>query len=1066
MNLDRTFRLESLPTGLSQRLDARDAAIWVSKSFVEAAGSEATATLLRLPWRLVLCESSDAGLISELEKAEAPNEPLVRRRGFVQIVDTNPADMLLPPRALPIFLLAGRPGVPTGGLSRLTRRLTMLDALRRLQLKELVVASHETPALPTELAELWDEGFRTVLTVVAHSEQAATEVESWRSARPFGATAAYLHLEPEKFCRELVQSYIESRQDDRATLKIRNVSGHTSLLDITGLDDPEHPVLANYELLQDRDLRALQADDLKADEVMDFFADTTRSWSPYAAGLPWERDNSASQTLNQRLRRLDRQGSDESRVMYINSEPGSGATTLARTLAWKAASDGYPTLIARSTPFVPKALELVRFITRILEVQRTHGVDERERRYEVPWLIVFDRMHWDGRMDELRPFLKEFIRSGRPVCVLIVSGPYREVAFYDGNSFVEVAALGQEVELEEAVNLGKHLNRYLRTHGPIRTEADWRSYFASHAVQAELEIATFWVALSFWVQRQFDLSETIQAWIYKQYKGSRASPDVQRAILDIAALSSQRRPLPETMLPPTVDWPVAQKLEDIRREVPALGLVRSTREGDGFWLMVHDVIGRYLTNALFYDRPALEAAGFGEALNPSHLRFLLLRRLSQMPALSLQSNRAIAEEFAVSIFKIDPDHGYAEFATIWREVLAALDDMPKAIRASSRSFRHHVAISRRRVAKLKDTFLIDGSERIQLLEQAIVDIRFALENINSSSDGETDLNLYNSLAHAYQDLEEEEIAAGASNERVAELRKLAHEATLRAYRSDPDNSFVVETYARSLLNDARAFPEKAAANAVEVLNIVYAAMDRDRSGQRKNSLARLAETAMASLISHPTSANGAEPANEIDALIRAIQALAAGVQKLEGMDLKDFPPANRVRAADLLSTSILLGNAQAVRLRYALRCIDAPRDFRGQLELLESLLDSGVTFSPQMRLELALLYQQCDRHHEAQRAFRELRRLWREGEHYVEVPDRLRWLMTIDGSAAKQVTARVLGTTDFRRAAKVRELQDTEVPFRTEEFGREDLRPGTTIRGYISFGHNGPFLRPTTASLN
>jgi hypothetical protein len=151
-----------------------------------------------------------------------------------------------------------------------------------------------------------------------------------------------------------------------------------------------------------------------------------------------------------------------------------------------------------------------------------------------------------------------------------------------------------------------------------------------------------------------------------------------------------------------------------------------------------------------------------------------------------------------------------------------------------------------------------------------------------------------------------------------------------------------------------------------------------------------------------------------------------------------------------------------VRLRYSLLCFATPRDFSGQLELLQSLQGSGGILSPQMRLELALLLQQRDRHHDAERLFRELRRLWREGEHYVEVPDRLRWLMTIDGQARRQVNAKVMPRSDFRAMAKVREMQDTEVPFRPQEFGQEQLKPGANFRGLISFGHNGPFLRPTT----
>lgn len=184
------------------------------------------------------------------------------------------------------------------------------------------------------------------------------------------------------------------------------------------------------------------------------------------------------------------------------------------------------------------------------------------------------------------------------------------------------------------------------------------------------------------------------------------------------------------------------------------------------------------------------------------------------------------------------------------------------------------------------------------------------------------------------------------------------------------------------------------------------------------------------------------------------------------MELANFPFENRLRAEELLAIPMLQNNQQAVRLRYVLHSLDAPHDFQGQLELLQSLQEGGSVFSPQKRLELALLLQQCDRHHEAQRLFRELRPLWREGNYFVEVPERLRWLMTLDGRTKRQVTAKVVTGDAHRHAAKVSELRETEVLFRPQEFGQQEFRPGTILRGFISFGHNGPFLRPTTAVRN
>jgi hypothetical protein len=115
---------------LFAEFDSRDAAVWLMNPFLEAVGPEAAAKLLSLPWAFVLSESSDPKFVASMEGPETPDNPLVRRRGIVHIVDTNPADLNLPPRSLPVFLLNGR--VPQRmGLAALTRRLTMLNELER-----------------------------------------------------------------------------------------------------------------------------------------------------------------------------------------------------------------------------------------------------------------------------------------------------------------------------------------------------------------------------------------------------------------------------------------------------------------------------------------------------------------------------------------------------------------------------------------------------------------------------------------------------------------------------------------------------------------------------------------------------------------------------------------------------------------------------------------------------------------------------------------------------------------------------------------------------------------------
>lgn len=1061
-NLALLVQTQASPSLLSE-LDSRDVAVWLLDSFVDAAGVEEAAKVLALPWAFVLSESTNTALVDALEMSEPVDSPLVRRRGIIHIIDTNPADVTLPPRSLPVFLLNGRAPAQKKGLSAMTRRLTMLEVLRRREIKHLVILCGTDLQLPEELTGLWSDGFKSIITVVSNAPDAKDKLTVWQST--VGAPAVALVAEaPDVFAADLTSRYLVSRSE-RLILRLRDAKGELHRLDITGLDDPEHPILSHYEMLSEDLLLPLAPEDLRLEEIEGFFKDPRSSWRPYAAGMVWPRVHKALEALKQAMRRLDKGGVENNKIFYVTAESGAGATAFVRDLAWTMSREGYPTLLASPTPFVPSGVEIASYMSRCLEAAVNAGIGEDTRLYEAPWLIVFDRTQWEGREGELISFRRELETSGRRACIIFVTGPYLPLSLFDDRRFRCLAELTHQVSLLEALDLGRHLNRYLARHGSIRTEAEWRNFFDQSAVSDQRGIAAFWITLSFWLQRQFDMGETVQTWLYRQFQEKVSDPVVRQAIIEIAAMSTEHQLLPEAMLPVSSDWPTADKLTDLQKELGALGIVRFSDETRRYWALIHDLLGRYLLNSIFFDYTARSGAGFADASNPEHLRLLVLKRIARKPELGLIDLREVAEAFATSIFKIDPDHGRAIFAPFWREALAALDEMPRALRTTSRTFLHHSAISRRRIAKDADSFPIPDAERAQLLERAISDIESA-RNISPRDGGdESELNLLNSLAHAYHDLAETQARQGAPAEQIEDLRAKAKQITRQAYTQNPDNSFVIETYARDLLSGALADPEVAPGNAIEVLGIVYSSLQRDAAESRRHALGRIADKAFDILLDlSGRLGNAGERNAESSAIIEALAALGDGIIRFEGMQLSDYPQANRIQAAERLAQPILRGNAQALRLRYLLACLDRPMDFALQLELLDALEGGIGSVTPQYELEHAILLHQRDRHFEASNRFRKLRELWRREEHYVEVPERLRWFRQRDTSERRQVHARVSASGHGRYFAKVRELQDVEAAFRPQEFGQERLRPGMVLNGYISFGHNGPFLRPLTAA--
>lgn len=1051
-----------IPSPILSQLETREAALWIVGGLTDECGAERLAELCKLPWNVVLSEVADPLFISTIELPDDVSSFLISRRGLVYPIDTDPAKVPLPPRHLAIYLLNGRTTQRQTGIAALTRRLTMLADLRRRPLKQIVIVVNGSFTIPESLSDLWDDGFRTILTFVTNDSLAASIVESWKSAHP-SSLVDVIEANPSQFTEALTQNFLSGR-GSQSTVRLRNKTGILRQIDISGTDDPERPLLESYEILGNEVLTPLLPSDLTRAEVDEFFSDASASWRPYAAGIAWERDPNAWRVLRSRLQALDKKGPEENRVFYVPSESGAGATTFLRDLAHRSAAEGYMVLIARRGLSVAGALDVVNFINGVLSTAEEQTSDGGTK-YETPCVIIFDQEHWAGRENDLIAFSREIERSGRRVCILISCGPYVAMTLLTDRRCTELTQLTHQIPSAHADALGRHLNKFLAPHGTNRSDHEWRAFFRASSVHDGQSVAAFWIVLSFWLKRQIDIGETLQSRIYRQFMTSDVTADVRLAILRIAAFSTVRLPLPDEMLPKEKDWPMAIRLEDLRKELGFLGLQRILADRGGSWAMAHDILGRYLMSGLFYDFEARQALGFESAKNPEHLRFLVLRDVAHLSVIQSNDLKDIADSFAVSIFKIDPDHGYATFVPFWEEVIEALDQMPRVVRTTSRTFLHHTSISRRRICADQMLFPLTPEERLSIISRAVDDLESALR-LDVEYDDETEINLFNSLAHAYHDLAEAKVGADRSATEINAARASANDATRRAFLLNPDNSFVVETYARNLLSQAASEASAAIPYALEVLNLVYSQMAKPSSELRRNQLGRLAEKAFDLLFDNAQIvAEGRDLSSETGTICAALAELAKGISKVSGFLLQDYPLANRIAAERILASPLLRGNVQAIKLRYMLLVMQDPNNFDEQLNILEQLDGSGPAFTPQMQLELAVLLYQRDRSHEGDRLFSMLRGLWHRGDFYVEVPARLHWLLDVTHTTRRQVKAKVAPGNDGRSYAKVLDFQGIRVPFRSTEFGEQRLRPGDIFSALVTFGHNGPLLRPLNAAI-
>jgi hypothetical protein len=1077
---------DSISDNLLSSIESRDIALWVHSLPQDPLSRTDLINFLGLPWRLIYSEVYDKKLFELLANATNIGDPLTQKRGFVQIIDADPSRVDLPQRCLPIYLPNGREAKTNAAdfESRL-RKMTMLESLRRSGTREILVISGNAGALPSDLNDLWSSGFRSYLTFVSDSANAEEALEGWLSSVDGIAAANLVQVKSAHAIKDILARYAATYPVGRHVVRIRDQRGNFHRIDVTEADEPERPILESYSLIEERDLSQLTPEELSENDLIAFFKDSGNSWRPYAAGLPWVRESNAQKNLIACIKKLDSAGADSNCVAYISSESGAGGTTLARALAWEMAHDGYPVLIAKPLPFAPDPLPIVNFFTRVggiiqkgltaplssVDSSNRKSVSEHEpsggsRRYETPWVIVFDSLHWQNRDSELARFCNEMRKSGRPVCVLVVTGTVLGSSYFNTSVFKRVAELNHSLDEGEARALGRHLNRFLRVYGRQRQDTQWDQFYKEHTIRYLDGISAFWVTLSFWIQGQYNLNESIQEWIFRIFKEFAKDRVVKDALLEIAAMSSERLPLPEGLLPVAKGaWPVSHLLEDSRTSLSALGLVRFQANGERHWALIHDILGRFLINALFYDFPMRDELGYSDAKDAEHLRFLVLQKVSQKRELGERVYRSIGEDFATSIFKIDPDHGYGSYVSLWRDVLESLDAMPRTLRDTSRTFRHHTAISRRRIAKLNASlYSISNDDRIAALNAAINDLNYAINFIEYTAGSESNVNLFNSLANALLDLAAVEFELGHSKDRIVDLRRLANEAAQRAYAESPNNSFVVETYVKNLLEGARESSELALRNCIEALGVLYSALIANETTYRRSQLGSLADQAL-SLLFNQSAGNPktTEPRNAIDVLVNAWQALGAREVHINAFSLSEMPDQNIANALEALAHPMGRGNMQVIRLTFDLICVCNPYSFKAQLELVEQLSATDYRMAPQLRLEYAILLFQNGRAVEGDKVFRALRQIWRDSEQFVQVPTRLRWLRS-DNIDVLQILQATTGSDYGNKSmARVQQFGNTLVPFRPEEFGFRELKPGLRFACIVSFGHNGPFLRPVTA---
>lgn len=1026
------------------------------------------------PWRAILAESSESKLAAEVHRCESrPQDGVAQANLYV--ISTDPTNSVFPQSFKPFFFLNGEKS--TGELAgsaraSLRRRLNMLAKVQELEPKRVYVVSNSPLEIIKDFVESWASGLRASITIVTDSVESASSIEDLLSANTGLVSVVWLKRSTIEFLSIVGTRSGALVDTGAAAARIRLPSGADIEVDLAPANLSDQPLFDAVELILSRDLLPVAPSDLREAEFNAFFTTQASTWRPYAAGLPWVPDVAPEHTLLAALAAAHKGPSEENSVCSVVSEPGAGGTTQALTLAFAAAKAGYPTLIVKPHSILPSGLAITNFLYRALsqieQVARRQSI--RDRDIEPAWLLVLDVEHLQRGYDDLWRLFAELSRSGRRYVLLTVIPSDSPLEPPIGVKHTELIYVNHELDEATIANLGKHLNVFLKLYGKEKSVSQWQSFSNAHKPDIDTSLASFWIALEFWLAGQLELGESIQQWVLREFRNLDAARDVKIAILEIAALSIERRALPERLLQlldkPNLPW--SYVLDEARRSKPCLGLQsgRSTPFGR-VWAVAHDVLARHLLSAVWADRELDDSLQLGKTQDGVDFRLKLIQQVTVRPQMGENFARPLAISLATSVLKVDERGGNPEFFRHWRTVLAILDAVPLSVRNTSRTFNHHIAISRRRIARA-EIFQATPQEKLELLLEAKNRVSFALESISGTAEDESDLNLYNTLALVFQDLAILERETTNNKDKIAEYLDKSNIATQKALKENSSNSYVLETAAKQLLRRSPELDESARVKAAaEALSYIFRASALDAAAKRSASLGNLANEAL-KLLRTPLAQHA------VDAL--CTQGVAYGFIARAWLTLAD----SEVAGGKIIEGSVSSQSAEAAiatlrsaptrhwllaQMEYQLVALAQPLAFDQQLRLLDELDSfSGIRLSLQERLERAVLLYQEGRHVQAAKEFGRLRVDIKASDAILAVPERLRWLLTPDRRSRARCNATAIDSATGRVIASVSELSKAVAPLNAQEFAHSRLTPGQRLKVWVTFSAMGPFLKPAEAS--
>ncbi|MBA2708398.1 MAG: hypothetical protein H0U59_11410 [Gemmatimonadaceae bacterium] len=404
-------------------------------------------------------------------------------------------------------------------------------------------------------------------------------------------------------------------------------------------------------------------------------------------------------------------------------------------------------------------------------------------------------------------------------------------------------------------------------------------------------------------------------------------------------------------------------------------------------------------------------------------------------------------------------------------IVRLLEGVPDSVFDGSQLFLHQLAKARRHVAAdppAGEYWTKAETIREQLdLAEAHLSAALAPNFPVQDDRREVPLNLHVTSALTFDVRSRFEASHGDDASSAAYLTR-AQEEYIKAQALDPDNTYVLENFARFKLREAKdaTTTERRVALAIEAVTLLEWEMAVDDQLRRREAILETLVSAYTLLEAHvgldrlrEMAENGDEAASIAVARYLAYPARFSGPTARPSAPREALGLLNRIPADRVTWRSRLLV--------YQLVSESMPRDFAARLEAADELAAmTGFPWPFQIKLEYAILLFQMGRHRDGQQSFAQIREMLVSRSGAVAVPNELRYLADPKSAFASPLRTSILVTNTSSVGRNYYGIPHgwgaVEIPFRPYLFARQRIVPRDDLDCLIQFSLFGPQAVPPT----